>query len=155
VDLAVAVSRDEELEALIADLAGSGYRVLATVEQEERGRLATVRLASPVGFMVDLLAASCGIEPEIVAAATEVPFETAGAIPVATAEDLVAMKLLASRAGRARDWDDARGLFETNPELDLDRVRARLRLIAERGFARKQDLAAKLQALLDEIRSSS
>ncbi|MFL5365270.1 MAG: hypothetical protein ACJ781_07310, partial [Myxococcales bacterium] len=66
VDIAVAVAGDEELEALVTDLAGSGYRVLATVEHEERGRLATVRLVSPIGFMVDLLAASSGIEPEIV-----------------------------------------------------------------------------------------
>jgi hypothetical protein len=63
VDIAVAVAGDEELEALVADLAGSGYRVLATVEHEERGRLATVRLVSPIGFMVDLLAATSGIEP--------------------------------------------------------------------------------------------
>jgi hypothetical protein len=46
------------------------------------------------------------------------------------------------------------GLLETNPALDLAHVRARLRLITERGFARKQDLAAKLQALIDEIAST-
>jgi Nucleotidyl transferase AbiEii toxin, Type IV TA system len=155
VDLAVAVDNDDEIEALVADLAGSGYRVLASVEQEERGRRATVRLASPIGFMVDLLAASCGIEPEIVDAATPVQFESIGAIPVASAEDLVAMKLLAARVGRTQDWNDARVLIETNPGLDLAIVRSRLRLITERGFARKQDLPAKLQALLEELRLSS
>ncbi|MFL5392970.1 MAG: hypothetical protein ACJ79G_09055 [Myxococcales bacterium] len=41
--------------------------------------------------------------------------------------------------------------METNPGLDLPVVRSRLRLITERGFARKQDLAAKLQALIDEV----
>ncbi|MFL5429416.1 MAG: nucleotidyl transferase AbiEii/AbiGii toxin family protein [Myxococcales bacterium] len=151
VDLAVAVENDEELEALVADLGGSGYRVLATVEHEELDRLATVRLASPVGFMVDLLAASCGIEPEIVGAATTVQFESVGAIPVATSEDLLAMKVLAAHDGRPQDWNDARALMETNPGLDLPVVRSRLRLITERGFARKQDLAAKLQALIDEV----
>jgi hypothetical protein len=155
VDLALVVRDDRELEALTADLMGSGYRVVATVEQEERNRLATVRLASPIGFIVDLLAASSGIEAEIVAAAQPVEFETVGAIPVATAEDLLAMKLLAARIGRARDWDDARGLVEMNPALDVRLVRTRLQLITERGFARNQDLISRLETLLGEVRPTS
>jgi hypothetical protein len=47
------------------------------------------------------------------------------------------------------------GILETNPALDPAVVHARLRLITERGFARKQDLLAKLQALVDEVRLSS
>jgi len=148
VDLAVAIPNDSELEKLVADLTQAGYRPVATVEQEARGRLAVVRLESPVGFRVDLLAASCGIEPEIVAAATPVQFEGAGTVPVAIAEDLLAMKLLAAREGRARDWDDALGLLQVNPRLDLALVRQRLGLIAARGFARNEDLPAKLDELL-------
>ena len=79
------------------------------VEQEVLERLGTVRLASPTGFVVDLLAASCGIEPEIVEAATKVDFKGVGSIPVAKAEDLLAMKLLSAPPGRERDWNDARG----------------------------------------------
>jgi hypothetical protein len=145
VDLAVAVAGDPELETLVADLARAGYRAVATVEQEARGRLAVV---SPAGFRVDLLAASCGIEAEIVASATPVQFEGAGAVPVAIAEDLVAMKLLAARPGRARDWDDAIGLLQVNPGMDLAMVRDRLALITARGFSRDQDLPSKLEALL-------
>ena len=148
VDLAVAIPNDSELEKLVADLTQAGYRPVATVEQEARGRLAVVRLESPVGFRVDLVAASCGIEPEIVAAATPVQFEGAGTVPVAIAEDLLAMKLLAAREGRARDWDDALGLLQVNPRLDLALVRQRLGLIAARGFARNEDLPAKLDELL-------
>ena len=155
VDLAVAVRSDRELETLVSDLAATGYRAVASVEQEERGRLATVRLGSPLGFIVDLLAASSGIESEAVAAATAVEFDGVGPVPVATAEDLLAMKLLSARVGRARDWDDARGLLETNPGLDLGMVRARLGLIESRGYARKQDLLAKLQTLLDDARPLS
>lgn len=51
--------------------------------------------------------------------ATPVQFEGAGAVPVAIAEDLLAMKVLAAREGRARDWDDALGLLQINPGLDL------------------------------------
>ena len=148
VDLAVAVAHDSELEKLVADLAKAGYRPVATVEQEARRRLAVVRLESPAGFRVDLLAASCGIEPEIVAAATPVQFEGAGAVPVAIAEDLLAMKLLAARTGRARDWDDALGLLQINPRLDLALVRQRIAQIAARGFARNEDLPSKLDTLL-------
>ena len=148
VDFALAIADDAELESLVADLAQAGYRPVATVEQEARGRLAVVRLESPAGFRVDLLAASCGIEPEIVAAATPVQFEGAGAIPVAIAEDLLAMKLLAARPGRERDWDDAVSLLQINPHLDLALVRQRLALISSRGFGRNEDLPAKLEALL-------
>ena len=154
VDLAVAVADDAELEALVADLAKAGYRAVATVEQEARKRLAVVRLASPFQFRVDLLGASCGIESEIVASATPVEFAGVGRVAVATAEDLLAMKLLASRPGRARDSDDARGLVQANPSLDLALVRSRLALITNRGFARDQDLEAKLDALLTELKSA-
>ncbi len=154
VDLAISVSSDAEFEALIYALTGAGYRALTTLEHETTGRLATVRTMSPSGFVVDLLAASCGIEHEIVEAATDVEMEVAGRVPVARSEDLLAMKLLSSRVGRERDWQDARSLVQTNPELDLDLVRARLGLITTRGYARKEDLAAKLEKLLVEVRTA-
>ena len=46
-DLAVAVQGDREAESLIRWLQGRGYVVLATVEQQAVGRLATVRLVPP------------------------------------------------------------------------------------------------------------
>ncbi len=48
---------------------------------------------------------------------------------LAASEDLLAMKLLSAREGRARDWDYARGLVRENPVLDLALVRERLGLI--------------------------
>lgn len=72
VDLAVAVASDAEAESLVRDLAARDYRIVTILEQEATGRLATVRLVSPIDgtTVVDLMFASCGIEPEIVAAAT-------------------------------------------------------------------------------------
>ena len=58
------------------------------------------------------------------------------------------MKLLAARTGRARDWDDALGLLQVNPRLDLALVRQRIAQIAARGFARNEDLPSKLDTLL-------
>ena len=153
VDLVVAVTGDADLEALVADLRQAGYRPFTALEQMIHDRLATVRLESPAQVVVDLLAASCGIEQEIVAAASPVEIEGVGPIPVARAEDLLAMKILSAAPRRQRDWDDARGLVEINPDLDLVLVRERLRLITTRGYARKQDLLAKLDKLLDEIQS--
>jgi hypothetical protein len=46
VDVAVAVLDDADAERLVADLRGAGFEVLATVEQRERDRLATVRLGA-------------------------------------------------------------------------------------------------------------
>jgi predicted nucleotidyltransferase len=148
VDVAVAVKDDAETESLARDLRVRGYRVVALVEHDEAKRLATVRLRSPSGITVDLLTASSGIEPEAVARATPVDIESVGAVPVAQSEELVAMKVLSMDERRLQDRIDALKLLEVCDTIDLQRVRADLRLIEERGFSRKQDLGAKLDALL-------
>jgi hypothetical protein len=70
IDLAVAVADDARAEALVHSLVGSGYRILASLDQEQVGRLATIRLEAPTegpaGVVVDLLFASSGIEAEVV-----------------------------------------------------------------------------------------
>lgn len=69
VDLAVAVADDRAAETLLCAMQGRGYRVLALVEQDRMGRLATARLSHPregdPGVVLDLLLASSGVEPEI------------------------------------------------------------------------------------------
>lgn len=65
------------------------------------------------------------------------------------AEHLLAMKVLSMRDARLQDRIDARGLLATGP-LDLAEARRLLSLIEARGFARGQDLGAKLDALLAE-----
>jgi hypothetical protein len=73
-DFAVAVADDAEAEALIRRLRGCGYEIEALVEQDAVGRLATVRLAvtgDAGGPIIDLLFASSGIEPVIVAEAEQ------------------------------------------------------------------------------------
>lgn len=57
VDLAVVVEDDADFEALVYSLRAGGYVVVATVEQVQQRRLATARLQSPYGFVVDLMAA--------------------------------------------------------------------------------------------------
>lgn len=152
VDVAVAVASDAEFEQLIFALTSTAYQVTATVEHRSAGRLATARLVSPSGVVVDLIGASCGIEAEIVARSEPLLIRGAGTVPVARAEELLAMKVLSMTERRFQDRIDAQNLIAMNPTLDLAVVRANLTLITERGFARGQDLMAKLEAVLAAVR---
>lgn len=148
VDVAIAVSGDHEAEALIRDLYARGYRTDSMLEQSATGRLATMRLLSPAPqaatVIVDLLFASSGIEPEIVAAADRIT--TLGhQIPVAKLGHLLALKVLANRL---QDQTDGARLILAASEREIDRARQALDLISERGYAR--DSARDLQAELSK-----
>jgi hypothetical protein len=125
VDVAVGVTGDADLEALVFGLRASGYLPIATVEHTQQQRLATARLQSPLGFVVDLLAASCGIEQEVVERATVVDLPGVGQLPIARSEELLAMKVLSMSDRRLQDRIDARN--------------------------REEDLHAKLASLLAEV----
>lgn len=149
VDLAVAVDDDTDAESLVYALKSRGYTTIASVEHEAQSRLATIRLRSPQGVKVDLLFASSGIERETIERATIVPLPSVGALPIARAEELLSLKVLSMSDERLQDRIDARNLLRVNADLDLDCVRENLRLVAERGYARRQDLLAKLATLLE------
>ncbi len=72
-DAAVAVEDDEDAERFVQALVADGYKTVALVEQDATRRLATVRLTLPgetaQGVVADLLFASSGIEPIVVAEA--------------------------------------------------------------------------------------
>jgi len=151
VDLVVLVADDSEAESLTYELRSAGYSAVASVEHETRHRLSTVRLMSPSGVKVDLLFASSGIELEIVERATPVDFGSAGTVPVACAEELLAMKILSMTDTRLQDRIDAQRLLQFTPDLDVSIVREHLGRITARGYAREQDLEAKLAALLRDV----
>lgn len=155
VDLAVTVTDDADTEQLVLFLSALGYRPVATVEHDVRKRLATVRLLSPEGVKVDLLTASSGIEPEVVARASAIDLEGLGPVPVATAEDLLALKVLSMTEQRLQDRIDAERILQVCRELNLEQVRERLSLITARGYHRDQDLTAKLDALVARVREES
>ncbi|MCB9585785.1 MAG: nucleotidyl transferase AbiEii/AbiGii toxin family protein [Polyangiaceae bacterium] len=150
VDLAVAVANDVEAEDVIYRLRAAGYSPVTTVEHERHQRLATARLRSPSGLVVDLIFASCGIEAEVVNAASMFDYPGVGAIPVAESEELLAMKVLSMTDQRLQDRIDARNLLLCN-EVDLARVRQRLREIEQRGYDRDQDLSEKLETVLTSL----
>jgi len=152
-DLAVAVSDDRAAESLVQRFVAEGYRTLALVEQEATRRLATVRLVLPDhdvrGVVADILFASSGIEPEIVAEAEPLRAFPTIVLPVARVGHLIALKLL-SRDDRTRPQDqvDLRALFDVANDLEIERARTAVALIVQRGFSRGRDLDALLQAWL-------
>jgi predicted nucleotidyltransferase len=151
-DVAVSVADDSEAEAVVHRMVEDGYRPDAVLEQYVAGRLATVRLVhrDRPDVVVDLLFASCGIEPEIVSQAEEVEILPDLVVPVATIGHLIAMKLLA-RDDRRRpaDADDLRALASTANNADWAAARAAVRVITERGFHRDRDLDAALAELFE------
>lgn len=153
VDAAVVVDGDAAAEALARSLMSRGYQMLATIEQEQTGRLATVRLlprgGEPAGVVVDLLFASSGIESELVAAAEVRQIDAGLTIPIARTGHLIALKLLArDDTHRPLDAADLLALRKAADESELGLAREAVRLITERGYHRGRDLHAALAALV-------
>ena len=65
------------------------------------------------------------------------------AVPTAAAEAIVAMKVLSASEQRPRHLGDIQAILRAQPELDQALVLGLLNTIAERGFARGQNLVDK------------
>jgi len=160
-DVAVSVSGDVEAEGIVRFFLNRGYQVETQLEQEATGRLATMRFRVPGeeggGVVADLLFASSGIEPEVVAAAEMLEVMPDLFLPVARTGHLLALKVLAldleHPERRPQDLGDIRELLRVATVEEIHRARRALDLIARRGFARKRDdwprdLRAELEDLL-------
>ena len=91
------------------------YGIEAVVEQEALGRLATVRLTRSSKLqapVIDLLFASSGIEPEVVAEAERIELLPNLTIGVARTGHLIALKVLSrDDVTRPQDLVDLRALM--------------------------------------------
>lgn len=146
VALAIAVADDNEAEAIVRAAIADGWQVVATVEQEATNRLATVRLAKPGSpYVLDLLFASSGIEPELVAAASKVEVLPGVEVPVATLGHLVTLKLLSADDRRPQDAADLQSLLANATDGDVATARAACKLVQRRGYARGRDLVAAVE----------
>jgi predicted nucleotidyltransferase len=159
VDLAVAVTTDVEAERVVRAFANDGYLISALVEQDAVHRLATVRLAMPEdqpGLLLDLIFASSGIEAEICRQADTLEILPGFSCPVARAEHLLALKVLA-RDDRTRPQDaaDIRALLGILDEPEIAFAREALKLISQRGFDRGRNLEKCLVEALREFRGST
>lgn len=147
VDVVAAVDGDAEAETLIRALRPHGLVPFSLVEQVATGRLAAARLRNEHGMICDLMLATTGIEARILRGASKVALHTGLVLPVASAEHLLAMKVLAWDDNRPQDLVDIRALLQAAP--DLDEVHATLQAIQAAGAHRQQDLTRKLQGLLE------
>lgn len=122
VDVDVTVElRGEAPADLVAALAPQGFALRFPLSPERlRGARLLPLSHAPTALPLDLVIASPGIDEEFLERARLL--DLGGAIvPVASVEDLVAMKIL---AGRRKDLEDVRGvLAEQRGRVDLDRVR--------------------------------
>ena len=150
VDLAVAVASDREAEAVANRFQSAGATIQAMVEQDAVERLATVRLsmATREGPVLDLLFASCGIEPEVVEAAESVELLPSLRVPIATTAHLIAMKVLSAEAARPRDHSDLLALLREATTEDLAEARRALTLITKRGYHRGKTLHKELDRFI-------
>jgi predicted nucleotidyltransferase len=159
VDLAVAVANDAEAEQIVKELVANGYVAATVVEQESVKRLASVRLFLPKetsrGVVADLLFASSGIEPIVVAEAEPLEVFAATTVRVACVGHLIALKLLA-RDDRTRPQDavDLRALRTVLNDEELKRARNAVTLIQDRGFSRGRDLLRLLEEWVAEVPSA-
>ena len=154
VDLAVAVEDNPELESLVRDLQARGYRIASPPHEHlDVDRIATVHLLAPgvEGVVVDLLSATSGIEPEVVAAAEVLEVYPGFSVPVVTTGHLLALKAL---AGRFKDLADFTSLMQYADESHLQDAREALELISRRGYDRGKDLQAEFARLVDAARRS-
>lgn len=104
-------------------------------------------LHTPTRIPVDVVLAGPGLE-DLFFSRVESHVIAGVSIPVVAAEDLIAMKLL---AGRAKDLEDVHAIVRTRgTTLDLDRVRATLRLL-EQALDRR-DLVTELDAVVSRVR---
>jgi hypothetical protein len=145
-DFVVAITSDSQAEHYIFRLRQLGYEIDIALEQTKQQRLSVIRLRHRGrGPLVDLLFATCGIEPEIVQAAE--PMEIAAGIiaNVAQVGHLLAMKLV-SRDDKRRPQDrgDLAALAKVADATEWARADEAVRLINQRGFARNRDLQAAL-----------
>ena len=141
VDVAVVVANDADAERLVLSLKQRRFTILALVEHEALGRLATVRLVSggeaAAGVVVDLLFASSGIEREVVAGAERLELDHGLSFPVATAGHLLALKLLSRDDDRRpQDVADLKALFGVIGDADMQIAVNAIASIERRGFHR-------------------
>lgn len=166
IDVSVSVSGDPEAERIIGYFLSRGYRVESQLEQEATGRLATMRLRVPGeeggGVIADLLFASSGIEPEVVAAAEPLEVMPGLFMPVARTGHLLALKVLALDLARPerrpQDLGDIQELLRVADGEEIQQARQGLDLISRRGFDRqagdrRRDLRAEFEELLGRFRN--
>ncbi|MBI1756649.1 MAG: hypothetical protein HYR64_06030 [Fimbriimonas ginsengisoli] len=147
---AVVWGADGRLPELVAELGKNGLHLRRDdgVEFAKRNRI--LLLKSPDGTQADLSLGALPFEHELIRRATLELLGKSLSVPIATVEDLLIMKFIASRD---RDLDDIRRLMDLHPELDRKRI---ARIVREYAKALNQpELIGNVRALLGTKRQRS
>lgn len=137
---------ERSIDELIATLESAGFdaRVPDTAAFVERTKVLPV-VHRATRIPVDCVLAGPGLEQAFLSRARDVPLGDVR-IPIVSAEDLVAMKIL---AGRPKDLDDVATVLTAGKDLDVDLVRTTLRML-ERGLDRN-DLVTELDRIVSRV----
>lgn len=161
IDFTIAVSNEDEAEQVTGYLIRCGYFPEMELANRHTGALATFRMRHkrPSGDAdqspyIDLLFSHCGIEKEIVDAATVTEPVAGLQVPTATVPHLIAMKVLSESDRRLQDRIDLQNLIAVATQDDLALVPSLLMLIDQRGFANGKDLQSIFEKFLDEHRDA-
>jgi predicted nucleotidyltransferase len=146
VDLVVLLG-DHSWDSFLRAAAGSGFvpRIPGAAAFARRSRVFLLRHERS-GVDVDISAGALPFEEETIRRAREVIFGR-GKIRVATPEDLIVMKLVASRP---RDIADVEEMIAANPNLDRRRVRRIVRQFSK--LLDMPEMLERLEALLGKRR---
>lgn len=159
IDLTLIADTEEQAEHITGQLIRAGYIPEMEIANRHTGALATFRMryrrplaGIPVeqSPFIDLLFSHCGIEREIISAATPTEPFPGITLPTATVPYLIAMKVLSESDRRLQDRIDLQNLIAVATQEDLDIVPGLLDLIDQRGFANDKDLQAVFNRLLAE-----
>jgi len=161
IDVAIAVSDDQDAQDLARRLRDRGYDYEEIMDHRDVGRLSTVRFTrrgDESGILHDLLFATAGIEREVVADAEVLEVLPGLYAPVARTGHLLALKTLALRPDRPQDrpqdFSDIRELLAVADTEELERARAALELISRRGYDRGKDLESLFEEQLADFREN-
>lgn len=140
---AVVVNADEVFEQLVTTLLTAGFSFRIESGREFASQHRVLLLQSPSGESVDLALGALPFEHDVVRRATQEEIATDLAVPVATTEDLIIMKLIAGRPG---DFEDARRLYEVAEDLDRGRIRETVEAFA--NLLERDDIVEEVSRLL-------
>ncbi|MFI5384888.1 MAG: nucleotidyl transferase AbiEii/AbiGii toxin family protein [Fimbriimonadales bacterium] len=122
---AVVWDADERLEHLIQHLSKHGLTLRESDGLSFARRYRVILLQTPREYQVDVSMGLVPFEREVIDRSSLEKLGESVQIPVANAEDLIIMKLIASRD---RDIDDVRRLLELYPDVEHGRIR---RIVSE------------------------
>jgi uncharacterized nucleotidyltransferase DUF6036 len=146
VDITVRL-RDDDSKALVKALSAAGFQMRVEGDGFIEQTRVLPALHAATGIPVDIVLAGPGIE-ELFLQRAEVHDLEGVRVPVARAEDIVVMKVLAERP---KDIDDVVAILAAHPDdLDLDLVRSTLLLLEE--ALGQSDLLPALERALERAR---